>query len=197
VGCGGRPPLPPLVQHNTWRFEGCKSLDPSFVTHPESDINTDDSKANILVDGGRRARLTDFGLASIMLGEKSIISAQDPSVTTAVTWAAPEILGGGPVSREGDIFTFAMVTVEVHPGGAPRGSSSLLTLPVLEQAFTGGPAFALNFNTAILEILNGKRPGQPATLRHDGLWGITKKCWSQEPKQRPTTSQLLEFFRKS
>jgi len=197
VGCGGRPPLPPLVQHNTWRFEGRKLLNPSFVTYPKSDINLNDSKANILVDGSRRARLTDFGLASIMLGEKSIVSAQDPSVTTAVTWSAPEILEGGPVSKEGDIFTFAMVTVEVHPGGAPRRSSSLPTLPVLEQTFTGGPAFALNFHAAILEILKGKRPGRPATLLHDGLWGITKRCWSKEPKERPTTSQLLEFFRKS
>ena len=29
------------------------------------------------------------------------------------TLAAPEILGGGPMSKEGDVFTFAMVAVEV------------------------------------------------------------------------------------
>ena len=77
------------------------------------------SKANILIDGKGRARLTDFGLASIILGEKSPISAQDATVTNVATWAAPEILGGGPASKEGDIFTFSMVAVEVRSRGAP------------------------------------------------------------------------------
>ena len=150
-----------------------------------------------MIDGDGRARLTDFGLASIMLGEKSLVTPQEPSVTNAMTWAAPEILRGDPVSKEGDIFTFAMVTVEVCPGEVLGRSSGFLTLPVLGQAFTGSPAFVINFNAAILEILNEKRPGRPATLHHDGLWGITERCWSQEPKDRPTTSQLLEFFRES
>ena len=29
------------------------------------------------------------------------------------TWAAPEILRGGAVTKEGDVFTFAMVAIEV------------------------------------------------------------------------------------
>ena len=77
------------------------------------------SKANILIDGEGRARLTDFGLTSIIRGEKSLVSAQDSTVANATTWAAPEILGGGPISKEGDIFTFAMVAVEVRPRELP------------------------------------------------------------------------------
>jgi len=154
------------------------------------------SKANILIDGEGRARLTDFGLTSIVRGEKSIVSAQDPTVTNVTTWVAPEILGGGPVSKEGDIFTFAMVAVEVCTG-TPDRSSWFLTLPVLEQMFSGSPPFLMNFHAAILEILNGERPGRPVALRHDGLWEIMKRCWSQDPKKRPTTTRLLEFFRTS
>ena len=70
-------------------------------------------KANVLVDEGGRASLTDFGLASITLGNQSDISLPDASLTIATTWAAPEISKGGPVTKEGDIFTFAMVMVEV------------------------------------------------------------------------------------
>jgi serine/threonine protein kinase len=73
-----------------------------------------DSKANILIDKDGRARLTDFGLTSIIRGEYSVASLQEASETTTTTWAAPEILKGGPVTKEGDVFTFAMAAVEVH-----------------------------------------------------------------------------------
>lgn len=80
------------------------------------------SKANILVDGGGRARLTDFGNASVILGGVPLVC---PNPTTL---AAPEILGGTPVSKEGDIFTFAMVAVEVCARGTLDRSSRFLTL---------------------------------------------------------------------
>ena len=71
-------------------------------------------KANILIDKDGHARLTDFGLASVIRGEYSIYSPQESTATTTTTWAAPEILGGGPATKEGDVFTFGMVTVEVR-----------------------------------------------------------------------------------
>lgn len=71
------------------------------------------SKANILIDKDGHARLTDFGLGSIARWDYSIINPQGPDVANTMTWAAPEILKGYPVSKEGDIFTFAMVAVEV------------------------------------------------------------------------------------
>ena len=66
-----------------------------------------------------------------------------------------------------------------------------------EQTFTGRPPFINNYPAAVYDIITGKRPKRPATLNHEGLWEVVKRCWSQEPKQRPTTSQLLEFFRES
>ena len=77
------------------------------------------SKANVLVDKDSHARLTDFGLTSVIRGENEIISAEATQDTTA--WAAPEVLKGGPVSKEGDIFTFAMVAVEVCVRGVSDG----------------------------------------------------------------------------
>ena len=77
-------------------------------------------KANILVDEDGHARLTDFGLTSITRGEDSVLSPQDSSTAVTTTWAAPEILHGGAVTKEGDIFTFAMVAVEVRIGHFPR-----------------------------------------------------------------------------
>jgi serine/threonine protein kinase len=71
------------------------------------------SKANVLIDKDGRARLTDFGLTSIPRGEDSTRNPHDLGVAST-TWAAPEILEGGAVTEPGDVFTFAMITIEVR-----------------------------------------------------------------------------------
>lgn len=82
------------------------------------------SKANILIDKDGHARLTDFGLASITRGEHSVFSPQESGDASTTTWAAPEILRGGPATKEGDVFTFAMVAVEVRTREVSHGSFS-------------------------------------------------------------------------
>lgn len=78
-------------------------------------------KANILIDKSGRARLTDFGLTSITRGDNSSRSPQDPAMAGTTAWAAPEVLKEGVVTEEGDVFTFAMVTVEVGTRGVFAG----------------------------------------------------------------------------
>ena len=61
---------------------------------------------NILVDTAGRARITGFGLAAVT-------RIPDPGYGTQ--WIAPEILDNpGAYSKEGDVFSFAMVTIEVR-----------------------------------------------------------------------------------
>ena len=69
---------------------------------------------NILVDASGHARLTDFGLAVVTQDLDSIRSGSDECRDSA-RWIAPEILENrGTHSKEGDIFSFAMVTIEVR-----------------------------------------------------------------------------------
>lgn len=75
------------------------------------------SQPSILVDDTGRARLTDFGLAAIALDHEPTESLKGGY---AVRWAAPEILDEeGPVSRESDIYSFAMVAIEVRLENSP------------------------------------------------------------------------------
>ena len=71
---------------------------------------------NVLVDHLGRARITDFALAAI---------SQDKCSTCGVTkmhkngtrWTAPEILEEtGPLTKKADVFSFAMVMIEVSRG---------------------------------------------------------------------------------
>ena len=68
---------------------------------------------NILVDDTGHARITDFGLATVTQNLDSIRSASEDQGNTA-RWTAPEILTEqGTYSKEADIFSFAMVMIEV------------------------------------------------------------------------------------
>ena len=73
------------------------------------------AKANILIDKDGRARLTDFGLTSIIGGNKSD-TPQGPNPVVAMTWTVAGILNEGTVTNEVDVFVFAMVVAEVCTG---------------------------------------------------------------------------------
>ena len=68
---------------------------------------------SILVDAASHARITDFGLATIAQSVDTMrrnSDDQDP----ATRWTAPEILDGAISSKESDVFSFAMVMIEVR-----------------------------------------------------------------------------------
>ena len=74
------------------------------------------NQSSILVDGCGRARITDFGLATVTQDRSSLESGSDGHDPTA-RWIAPEILNDQKrYSKEADIFSFAMVMVEVRHG---------------------------------------------------------------------------------
>jgi hypothetical protein len=78
-------------------------------THRPS-INPD--QQNILVDDSGTARIGDFGFTTLTKNLDSVrISSRQHGHT--VRWAAPEVMDKGPQSWEADMFSFAMVMVEV------------------------------------------------------------------------------------
>ena len=71
------------------------------------------NQPNILVDGSDHARIADFGLATVTQNLDSVKSASSQRGHTA-RWSAPEVLNEGLYSKEADIFSFAMVMIEVR-----------------------------------------------------------------------------------
>jgi len=70
-------------------------------------------QSTVLVDAAGRARITDFGLVMVCQNSELVRSASDEHECSA-RWIAPEILDGrGTYSKESDVFSFAMVTIEV------------------------------------------------------------------------------------
>ena len=70
---------------------------------------------NILMDGSGNARIADFGLATVTQNLDSLRSTSCQRGHT-VRWTAPELLNEGTYSKETDVFSFAMVMIEVRHG---------------------------------------------------------------------------------
>ena len=104
------PLLPPLLQCDSWKPQGGTWL---FQTPLPRHTNT--NQPNVFVDHSGRARIADFGLATVT---QNVDSVRNASLQRGFTprWAAPEVLNEGPHSKEADIFSFAMVTIEVRHG---------------------------------------------------------------------------------
>ena len=88
-------------------------------------MNPSNSKANVLIDEDSHARLTNFGLTSVVLGNQSVDDLPDASPTVSTMWPPPEILKGGSVTKAGDVFAFAMVAAEVCTRGVFERSFSI------------------------------------------------------------------------
>jgi len=70
---------------------------------------------NILMDDSGHAHIAEFGLATLTQNPDSMQSTTLQHSHTA-RWAAPEVLSEGTYSKEADIFSFAMVMIEVRHG---------------------------------------------------------------------------------
>ena len=78
-------------------------------------------QSNILVDAAGHARVADFGLATVTQDLDLIWNASDEHGHSA-RWIAPEILSDrGTHSKKADVFSFAMVTIEVSCGRSNWG----------------------------------------------------------------------------
>ncbi|KAF9644222.1 kinase-like protein, partial [Thelephora ganbajun] len=71
--------------------------------------------ANILVDDSGHARIADFCEATIVKDGDSV--EDDSDIPGHISrWTAPEVLNEETHSKKSDIFSFAMVMIEVRPG---------------------------------------------------------------------------------
>ena len=146
------------------------------------------------MDDHGHACIADFGLATVARNMDSMQS--DSPHGHFSRWTAPEVLNGESYSKEADVFSFAMVMIEVRHGRSTgrRGSAYRCFLSI--QMFTGAVPFP-NYLTmsAMLAITKGERPPRPThpTLTDD-LWALMQRCWIHVPHLRPEVSEVLEVL---
>ncbi|KAJ7692876.1 kinase-like domain-containing protein, partial [Mycena rosella] len=129
---------------------------------------------NVMVSDGGRALLADFGFSVLVESSFSLPISHPTGGTTL--WMAPEKIAGYGDSAATDVYSFAMLTVELFTRKNPFHGE---TRPSRE------------------DVQNGKRPGRPTpdvTLNRltDDWWKICELCWDTDPSKRWTVKQILE-----
>ena len=131
---------------------------------------------NVLLDGARRCKVTDFGLSkseSLATAATQATAGGDAKGTPA--YMAPELLDSNTFTEETDLYAYALVIWEVLTGDIPwRG---------------------LNPVQVAMQILTKQaRPAVPEGAPAD-LIALMQRCWAHEPDARPTFAAIKTELR--
>ncbi|KAG8853668.1 hypothetical protein FRB96_008086 [Tulasnella sp. 330] len=130
-------------------------------------IHGDIKAANALVTQGRRAVLSDFGLA--------VAAAQAPTGLTtsrglkgSIRWFSPELVKGHPRSPASDVWAWACLFLEIMKGCLPF-------------------SWIQNEVQIILAHLEGTLPEPSRALKAPmDLWSVIEPCWEVDLEKRAT-----------
>lgn len=136
--------------------------------------------SNILITDDKRACLTDFGLSRLMVLVDA--SAMGLSGMGTCYMMAPELFDPESYARkhawptkQTDVYALAMVMFEVMAGYVPWGKESE--------------------HRIIYKVISGHRPQRtdpkPYRRHSDVIWKLMERCWDQDWRKRPTTTEIL------
>jgi serine/threonine protein kinase len=140
---------------------GAEIAEALYHAHTRGVIHRDVKPANILLNGGDRARLVDFGIARL-LGEAAERMTQPGTVVGTLRYMAPEQLHGDEVGPRTDLFGLGAVLCEALTGYSPHSAA---TAVALAKAQAAGP------------------PAMPGV--DPGLRAVVRACLQSDPADRP------------
>ncbi|CAE6449214.1 unnamed protein product [Rhizoctonia solani] len=152
--------------------------------HGENIVHGDIKGTNVLVSKDCIPKITDFGTAALKdYTLKFTASATTSKPGMSLRWTAPEILEETTgTTFEGDIYALGMTILETMTGEVPyyeTVNESALVLKIARQESPMRPA--------------GKIP--PKDAKADMLWSLLTSCWSYDPKNRPTATEVGKAMR--
>lgn len=135
------------------------------AAHDAGVLHRDLKPSNIMIDGRGRARITDFGLASLA---EEVLGGEARSGTPA--YMAPEQLSGKEATRRSDLYALGLVLYELFTGKhAFKGATAA---ELLRQQTSSSPASP---SSVVPEV-------DPAVER------VILRCLNPDPQGRPSSA---------
>ena len=99
----------------------------------------------------------------------------------SVRWMAPELIEGKAPSKEADVYSFAMSTLELTTGKRPyeeckRDAQVIRSIIVLSSLPTRPKSVAAD------------------AWLSDDIWDLMQRCWRRDASARPSMSELARHI---
>ncbi|CAN1761943.1 Probable serine/threonine-protein kinase PBL17 [Linum perenne] len=151
-------------------------------------IYRDLKTSNILLDGDFNAKLSDFGLAKDgPMGDQTHVSTR---VMGTYGYAAPEYVMTGHLTARSDVYGYGVVLLELLLGRRALDKSKLRK----EDNLVEWARPLLSHNKKVLRILDPRIEGQYSTGTAIKVANLAYQCLSQNPKERPLMSEVVELL---
>ena len=136
------------------------------AAHALGIVHRDLKPSNVMIDGRGRARITDFGLATLDSGQDSGRIIGTPA------YMAPEQFSGGAITPRSDVYAFGLIVYECLTGKA------------LHDGDSGEEIIRRRIRDASSTI-SGLPEIDPAVER------LLRRCVDSDPLQRPQSAQVV------
>ncbi|KAL0406695.1 UNVERIFIED_CONTAM: Receptor-like serine/threonine-protein kinase [Sesamum latifolium] len=148
-------------------------------------IHRDIKSSNILLDHNMEARVSDFGLATLMEPDKTHVSTL---VAGTFGYLAPEYFDTGKATAKGDVYSFGVVLLELLTGKKPT-----------DEAFIEE---GTKLVTWVKSVVQDKREGYVVDSslvdfpmdEINRVFSIALMCLELEPSERPTMTEVVKML---
>ena len=153
--------------------------------HTNGIIHRDLSSNNVLLLGGRRAKITDFGMSKLTMNSSSLSSLTQvpgcPVYMPPEAWLTPPVY-----SEKLDMFSFGVLIIQIITCRQPNPSPSESLLPD-ERSPTG-------FIKLPVHELERRNEDIMIIPSDHHLKDLALKCLSDKAENRPSSNDLCQFL---
>lgn len=148
-------------------------------------IHRDIKSSNILLDENMEARVSDFGLATLMEPDKTHVST---IVAGTFGYLAPEYFDTGKATAKGDVYSFGVVLLELLTGKKP-----------MDEAFLEE---GTKLVTWVKAVVQDKREERVVDISLEScplnevnhIFGIALMCLETDPMKRPVMAEVVKML---
>ncbi|XP_028754369.1 receptor-like serine/threonine-protein kinase At1g78530 [Neltuma alba] len=148
-------------------------------------IHRDIKSSNILLDENMEARVSDFGLATLMEPDKTHVST---IVAGTFGYLAPEYFDTGRATFKGDVYSYGVVLLELLTGRKPS-----------DETFMEEGTKLVTWVKAVVqekkeELVLDDRLGTCPIQEVNNLFNIAMMCLESDPLKRPTMEEVVSLL---
>ena len=148
-----------------------------MILHSFHVIHRDLKPENILLDSNFQPYITDFGLSKFYDPKNSMNQSNSDFGTAA--YMSPEVINSDKFNTKADVYSFGIIMYEILSGKR-----------AYEELFQGKNKITIF--TLKKKVSEGYRPVIEEGSIKKSLQLLIEKCWSENPSERPTFSELFK-----